>query len=227
VEEVTITLLLKKLGTDSTMYVEYGGGYDSLLYPISNPLSTWWHETWPKYCQWWHVNSWHDNGNLFLNSCDTIDIAKAEDVEWWHVQAQPFVAGLCSLILDQGAFRKYLVASGPPNPDSCAWKITHPICTWWREVVPPADTIWWHIGSWIDSGLPHNELSVCDTIDIVRAENLEWWHVEDVAIDIQVLSGPVPRTPTMTQWGVVVLAALIVISAVYIMLRRRRATVPA
>jgi hypothetical protein len=37
----------------------------------------------------------------------------------------------------------------------------------------------------------------------------------------------VTTVPTMTQWGVIILAALIVASAVYIMVRRRRATVPA
>jgi hypothetical protein len=35
------------------------------------------------------------------------------------------------------------------------------------------------------------------------------------------------NVPTITQWGVIVLVALIVASAIYIMLRRRRATVPA
>jgi V8-like Glu-specific endopeptidase len=53
------------------------------------------------------------------------------------------------------------------------------------------------------------------------------WYVQDVAIDIEVLSGPYPQTPTMTQWGMIVLVALIIASAVYIMLRRRRVTVPA
>jgi hypothetical protein len=130
VEEVTLTLkLARTIPPFDTMYVEYTGGYDSLEYPIMNPVSTWWHEIWPVYCPYFHL--------------DAID-------------------------------------PGPP-------------------------------------------LQTCRNITLGGIV----WHVEDVAIDILVLSGPVPRTPTMTQWGVIVLVALIVGSAVFIMLRRRRATVPA
>lgn len=35
------------------------------------------------------------------------------------------------------------------------------------------------------------------------------------------------ETPTLTQWGVIILVALIIASAIFIMVRRRRATVPA
>jgi hypothetical protein len=36
-----------------------------------------------------------------------------------------------------------------------------------------------------------------------------------------------PLIPTLTQWGVIILVALLILSAIYIMLKRRKATVPA
>jgi hypothetical protein len=196
------------------MYVEYTGGYDSLLYPITNPVSTWWHEIWPEWSRIYQFTSWIDivtPGQL--SYCDTIDLT-----EWWHVQffhiAPP--PG-CSLKIDQSNFEKDLRwVSGGAN---CAGAMTAPLLTGWVEIRPNTGMPWL-LTSWIDNG--NDTLNVDDTVDFKS-----WWHVEDVAIDIEVTTGPVPRTPTMTQWGVIVLAALIVASAVYIMLRRRRVAVTA
>jgi len=229
VERVTVTLKLKKTTSPDTMYVEYSGGVstDSVNRVRLHPVFTFWHEVRPTFCQWWRINSWHDGqqsgpGHDTLSTCDTLDIVKVADIEWWHVLGQHYVAGLCSLILDQGANRKYLVGSEPPaHPESCTWKIDNPVCTWWREILPPHDTTWWHITSWHDNGT--GLLDSCDTIDIVSSKKIEWWHVEDIATDMEVLSGSYHvDTPTMTQWGVIVLAALIVASAVFVMLRKRK-----
>ena len=132
VEEVTITLkLVREVEPFDSMYVEYGGGYDSLYLvdPIHNPVCTWWHEVWPNWCVWWHI----------------------------------------------------------------------------------------------DQIIPEPPIQTCKVIII----NGEPWHVVDVATDILVQSIGDPTVPTMTQWGVIILVVLIVGSAVFIMVRRRKATVPA
>lgn len=58
-----------------------------------------------------------------------------------------------------------------------------------------------------------------------------WWYIKDVSIDIRLNKCGDPdnpsTTPTMTQWGIFILVALIVASGVFIMLRRRKAVVPA
>jgi hypothetical protein len=50
------------------------------------------------------------------------------------------------------------------------------------------------------------------------------WHVEDIATDIEVIT-KAPEVPTTTEWGLVVLAALLVASAVFVYLRRKKVMV--
>lgn len=52
-------------------------------------------------------------------------------------------------------------------------------------------------------------------------------YVTDRAIGIPVLPISDPTVPTLTQWGIMVLVALFITSAIYIMRKRRKAMVPA
>lgn len=318
VEEVTITFVVT-FGPDhlDTMYIEYSGGYDSLLYPLDHPVCTWWHEIWPTYCPWWHITEWQDNGNGHVDPLDYITIvgwwyvwgligphllhvdsvdslpsgfyltlrkpdavaplmkarysggASPDSVywarhhpvgtwwqddwpesNWWRIAAWkdngngfldpcdnislrhsdvPAGDSLFQLVL--GDYPEAFVAlkfSGGIDPDSLDRALHEPVCTWWYELYPQYGN-WWHIGGWLDDGLPYGVLSDRDYVLTSRVSKLylQAWNIEDVAIDIAVLSGPYPQTPTMTQWGMIVLVALIIASAVYILLRRRRGTVPA
>jgi|GEM_PF-1369330 len=229
--EVTKTLILT-LEPDhlDTMYVDYTGGYDSLMMDIPNyqPVCTWWHEIRPNFCQFWHINSWVDSGEPFgeLSYCDTIDMAKAEDIEWWHVirvEEIPPDLFLHLEDLEDPTDTMVLTFSGGVDPDSLNRALTEPVCTWWHEEWPDFCD-WWHIKSWHDNG--NAILDSCDTLDMVNLENITWWHVEDVAIDIQVDSiNPPDPIPSITSWGLIILAVLIAGSAVLIWLRRRRITV--
>jgi hypothetical protein len=219
VEDVTITLILT-LEPDhlDTMYVEYTAGYDSLLYPITHTISTWWHEIRPEYSRIYQLTSWTDIVTPGQLSCsDTIDIT-----EWWHViSVDSLGTGLWLEMEDrdgQGANR-ILKFSGSAFPDSFYYVRQNPVSTWWHEEEPNYCN-WWHIASWIDNG--NGVLDSCDIIDFVT-----YWHVEDVAIDIEVLSIPDPTVPTMTQWGLIILVLLLIASAVFVGLKRRKVAVPA
>jgi len=86
VERVTVTLFLILEGTGEPMYIEFEGNY--LDFPFGMPISTWWHEVYPDYCNWYHLTSWLDtdaSGNLTV--CDIIDLTdEFAEVSWWHVE---------------------------------------------------------------------------------------------------------------------------------------------
>lgn len=223
--EVTKTLILT-LEPDhlDTMYIEYTGGYDSLMNPLTDPdyypVCTWWHEIWPEFCRIYHLSSWVDtDGGGYLSYCDTIDLT-----EWWHVVSVTQVDTTLELILETleaGVVEnRILHFSGGLDPDSVNRALMEPVCTWWHEEHP--DTCkWWHIASWHDNG--NATLDYCDTLDFKT-----WWHVEDVAIDIEVHSiDPPDMIPSMTSWGLIILAALLVASAVFVYLRRKKVMVSA
>lgn len=207
-----------------TMLIKFSGsGYsDSVDFALDSLVCTWWHEIWPNFCQWWHIKSWHDNGNHYVDSCDTIDMVRVQDVEWWHVLSVTEDAGELRLTIDDiggvKQIKRFLVFSGGLHPDSVNRALTEPVCTWWHEIHP--DTCqWWHINSWIDTP----ELDSCDTVDFKT-----WWHVEDIATDIEVITTDEPpegAIPTTTEWGMIVLAALLVASAVFVYLRRKKVMV--
>jgi hypothetical protein len=224
VEDVTITLILTKEPDHlDTMYVEFERSYkdigsifvnEAILPPVECDTL---HEIWPEYSRRYHLSSWVDNGDNYLSCCDIIDLT-----EWWHViSVDSLGTGLWLEMEDrdgQGANR-ILKFSGSAFPDSFYYVRQNPVSTWWHEEEPDYCN-WWHIASWIDNG--NGVLDSCDIIDFVT-----YWHVEDVAIDIEVLSIPDPTVPTMTQWGLIVLVLLLIASAVFIGLKRRKAAVPA
>ena len=134
--EVTKTLILTLAPLhEDTMYIEYTGGYDSLVNPATDPdyfpLGTWWHEIWPVYCPVYQIIEWIDNGDAFLSFCDTISF-----------------------------------------------------------------------------------------------DGVDYWHVKDVAIDIEVHSiDPPDKIPSMTSWGLIILVVLLLASAVFIFLRKKKVMV--
>jgi hypothetical protein len=105
--------------------------------------------------------------------------------------------------------------------DSLNWVRNNPVSTSWWEVRPDMNNYYN-----IDAINPGPPLQTCRNITLSGVV----WHVEDVGTDIWVETlevFPCPGTPTMTQWGIIILVGLIVASGVFVMLRRRKTAVPA
>jgi len=98
-------------------------------------------------------------------------------------------------------------------------------CSWWHEVWPHYSPLY-HLDS-----IRTAPISYCDTITLRDTQgNRSRWHVRHVGIDVTFDSHMTvqcpPETPTITQWGLIILVALLVSSAVFILLKRRKTTVP-
>jgi len=147
------------------MYLEFTGGYDlSILY---QPICTWWHEIRPNFCNWFHLSSWQDNGNGYLDSCDYIDITDIDgNVTWWHVEN---VA--TDIMLKRESF----------DPLGSQW---------WQ--VWPYYCIKYQLTSWEDNG--DGILSPSDQIDMVLKDEegnptgpMSWYHIDEVTTTIFVV----------------------------------------
>ena len=216
-------------------------GGDSLVHEFPSMICTWWHGIYPPsvYCSYWHVVDEIDNGDGILSPSDKLKVRYYDsypdgtpgDSVWVHVEEVTITLVLeiepthDSIIYVE--FEKGFTDVGPAFVEEAIYP-PDIVCDTLHEIWPEYCTRY-HLSSWDDSGEPFGQLSTCDIIDITDLETTEvtYWHVIDVAIDIEVLSIPDPKVPTMTQWGVIILAVLLVSSAVFIMLRRKKAAVPA
>lgn len=114
--------------------------------------------------------------------------------------------------------------------------ISNPVSTQWRQIAGPECGNLYHCYDWIDSDA-NDSISVCDTLFLNQLEPSEYCikaHVRGVTVtdsldvDAYLLEQfPCPGTPTMTEWGVAVLVFLLLCTAVFIIIRRKRAGVPA
>ena len=196
-------------------YFEYPGPWP---FPDGDPVCNDLHELHPNYCNYQHIDDWRDNGNLKLDACDYIKV----DGIWYHVDARTVTITL--------------VKKPELNPDSLIYfefmefvddTIWDPICTNWHEIYPNYCQRW-HCSSFDPNETPY--LDSCDQIDfhkIGEADTVDF-HVIKVSTDYILKKGQPPGgIPTTTQWGIIILAVLIVSSGVFIALRRRKAAVPA
>ncbi|MCK4404206.1 MAG: hypothetical protein KAW02_03870 [candidate division Zixibacteria bacterium] len=202
---------------------------DELVHPLESWISTMWHSLYPPatYCHVWHVIDERDNGIPGLNPSDKLKIEHVPDGSWVWVHVEEVTKTLKLSRVEFPDDTMYVEYTGGydslMNPETDP--DYHPVSTWWHEIVPEFCTFY-HLTNWVDNG--DGELSFCDQIDLTDTlDQVTSWHVEDVATDILVQSIPDPTVPTMTQWGVIILVVLILASAIFIMVRRRRATVPA
>jgi len=188
---------------------------DSLVHELPSMICTWWHAIHPEsvFCEIFHVVDERDNGIFGLNRSDKLKlhhVATSKTI-WVHVEEVTL-----TLILDSPVDTMYVEFSG--GIDSLYEAINSDDCTWWHEIYPTYCE-WWHI----DDVVEDPPLECCKNIIV----NGEPYHIMDMAIDIKVQSIPDPTVPTLTQWGIVILVLLILGSAIFIMLRRRKVPVPA
>jgi outer membrane protein assembly factor BamB len=117
--------------------------------PITDPIGTDWHMVYPpeSYCRRFHVESWTDNGNGFLDYCDYIDGEYMDQpglYYYYHVEEV-----VMDLILTKKCFYE-------------------PIGTEWHELYPTFSQ-YYDINSWEDTN-GDGKLSASDQIDL----HLDW-----------------------------------------------------
>lgn len=217
---------------------------DSLIHHQANVLGTWWHSIYPPvtFSAFWKVKAQIENGIFGLNTSDKLKIGYYNsyppgtpgDSLWVHVEnvtitlvleRHPTHADTMYVEFERGwnrvdsNFVNFAISNILPQSV---------VCDTLHEVWPVYSPRY-HLSSWTATAPPHDSLRCCDIIDLTNLETMEVsdWHVIDVAIDIEVLSIPDPTVPTMTQWGIIILVALLIGSGVFVMLRRRKVAVPA
>jgi hypothetical protein len=201
---------------------------NTILTDTTGLVCTWWRQLW-ECGNLYHIIEYEDNNDGVISTCDYIKVELTEAYgqqlpdpieSWLHIEWVTLTLKLRKIGFSDSMFVEF---SG--GIDSLARVVgQNPICTWWHEVWPE-ECKWWHIEDWKDN--TSGSLDICDTLKIVHSgpppETL-WVHVEDIATDIWVVSQDPPgySIPTMTEWGLVILAVLLLASALFIYLRRKR-----
>ncbi len=169
-----------------------------------------------------------------------VDVLDYNNTTSWPWEAQ----GGDSINVAQAELRAE-PGTGESVCDRDAWEVCDTIVIHWIE--PPSwDSVTekYHIvavykvnlAGYEDNGRPG--ASVCDHILIHFKTPPElhchsvWYHIERIGecvgsskFSIELTKGK--KVPSLTTYGLIVLAALLVLSAIWVMLRRRRVTVPA
>lgn len=190
VDAMTITIWVKPaVGGD--IYLEWDGGYTpynpdmlgDVLYSLNCTL---WHEVYPEFCNWYHLETTIDNGDGHLSECDEIVLVDIRTGEWawYHVE---------------GVTTDIIVSPKPIPPDP----IPNPVCTYWHEIYPQYCR-WYHLSDWVDNG--DDELSPCDTIELTNlaTQVADSYHVDEVTLTMWVTnwSGlpPVPGETSILEF---------------------------
>jgi hypothetical protein len=211
------------MDTTDLLYLEYPTGH----YTPGNPVNTQWHALKPGFCTMYSVQNWRDNGDGKLSVCDYIKVQNVATAEtsWYHVDAITVTLELNPT--------KYIDYTGPgqfPPKGFADSTIYQPLGTRWFEPYPNWNYVW-AVQRWVDNaiGTPDGYLSVCDTLDLKRIwpqpSVVETYHVAAIRTDLVLKRAATWPIPTATQWGLIILVTLLVASAAYIMLRRKKAVV--
>ena len=217
------------IGPPNCIYLHCEDG----LFNLTAPVDTQWHELWPFFCRQYHLSSWNDtSGNGALSHCDWVDMYEKPDgaVRPYHVE---------DVTITLVVAPTYGPLAGPPSPAELMYieleggydpaALTDPIGTHWHEIYPNFCTSY-NLTEWDDHG--NSTLDFCDFIELteIESENVTWWHVEDVAIDIVVCREPPPvggeaypvdKISLLAPW--ITVGVLLAGGVSWYILRRRRA----
>jgi len=147
---------------------------------ITDPVCTWWHELYPKYCNEYHIIGWEDNDDGVLSPCDMVDL---DPIGLYHVKGVtltlfviPEIQGVPMYIEWEDGFESmYDIKTNPIGP--------------WHEVYPEF-CLPYVLVDWLDNC--NGVLDYCDWVYLLEPTGYEqWWHVEEVSIDIVVEPPPI------------------------------------
>jgi len=232
-EELKGTRILHSMAPDSSLADD-----DSLVRSMSGIVSTWWIQ-FASCFNVYHIEDYIDNGDGKLSACDYIRTrlhrnlitygnpnsgwryfspADTNNYKWRHVDSVTITLKLRRM----GTTQDTIFADRRGGQLDTTF---YP--AYWDTLRAP-----WYLGSdtvYIDSAttdsLHQNPASYLRKCIWVKIRGNGWWHVEDKATDI-FLTTKKP-VPTMTQWGLIVLVVLLIASAVFVALKRRKVAVPA
>jgi len=166
---MVVVALLAAVPAGAQMYLELGTA--PIRDPIP-PMGSNWHELYPNFCVVHTQAGYDDNGDNEVSVCDVIilDSGARYHVDW--VGPTYYVANLQS-----GEPRFLEPTTEPGGP---------PIGTYWHEVAPNF-CVEHLIDDWED-GDASGTVTECDNVLF----DGEWWHVEEVRLDITVSPEPSP-----------------------------------
>ncbi len=181
--ELVMPTIMVEVGSPLVFKFLDGLDPNPLCTTITAPVGTWWHEVYPNYCVIWRVTGWVDNGNGYLDYCDTVTIETpgGPEVYTGHVGE---------------GMETDIVTTPLPTPgdeydhniDGYIPPMGSPVGTWWHELWPNY-CYQYFLDTWLDNG--DGILSYCDTIRFsgLIPEDTVWKHVEEVTGTIKATDG--------------------------------------
>ena len=180
-------MLLNMTSGEEELYHIVDMTYDIILNKkITNPVSTTWHELYPEYCNTYHIDSWKDNGDGLLSPSDQINMTLQPaglEIEEYHVENVTLTLNLSALVIPSDGM--FLLIEAQVLFEELYWPKVYPEEFIWHEVWPNFCTNY-SIIEWEDNC--NGVLDPCDNITLLDMgeEEITFWHVEEVAIDMVV-----------------------------------------
>jgi hypothetical protein len=176
--------------------------------PITEPITTWWHEIHPNYSPIWHLSSWEDGqpegepGYGELSKCDQIDMVEEATGEkvWFHVdEVTVTVHWEYKESLEGDPIGEYGAGEpgGLPDFGWPAWDPAAPPVGTGLHMIYPVFCSRLAITNWIDND-GDGKLSASDQMEFADADTFiyYWAHVTGISTDIYVSEKPpVPPWP--------------------------------
>jgi len=185
-EHVELVMPTIKVDIDPPPDFKFLDGLDPnpLIDPITNPIGSWWHEAYPNYCVIWQITGWVDNGNGYLDYCDTVTIETPDgaEVHTGHVSEGVETDIVTTPLPTPGDEYDHNIDGYNPS-------MGDPTGTLWHELWPNFCQLW-VLEEWRDNG--DGYLSYCDTIKFHHesiADSVIWKHIEEVTGTIKANNG--------------------------------------
>jgi len=170
---VVVSIMAFALPANAQFTFEYAGTGRDPIPPDGSP----WHEIWPAYCNMANQDSYEDNGDGVVSTCDYITLSGTRyHIEW---------AGPTYWLEDPAGGEPW--GAEPTEPQTGG----DPTCEVWHEVYPQF-CMEHHIEGWDDNG--DGVLGVCDYI-VTQGQS---YHIVEVSLNITVT----PVSPVeQSTWG--------------------------
>jgi hypothetical protein len=173
------------------------------IIPLNDPVSTLWHELYPRYCNWLEIVDWTDNGDGYLSASDQIEMLNQTD-GWIYPYHVDTVTTTIHWTFKDIPVTEELGDAEPDDEQKTEDIMNNPVGSSWHEIYP-VYCKQFKIVDWVDNG--DGVFGPSDQFAILYEEGFTggfpppgpgpyWAHLDSITVDIVVSPKGDPWPPS-------------------------------